>query len=86
MKAGNSNHQQTASVEATGRSLLTFLKSEPSGTASIQFRSTQTTKPTAAYISSFRMNTEPTQPLQTTNRTVTECAPSRTFRASAIRV
>jgi hypothetical protein len=30
--------------------------------------------------------TEPNQSLQTTNRTVTECAPSRTFRASAIRV
>jgi hypothetical protein len=32
------------------------------------------------------MKTEPNQSLQTTNRTVTECAPSRTFRASAIRV
>jgi hypothetical protein len=30
--------------------------------------------------------TEPNQSLQTTTRTVTECAPSRTFRASAIRV
>ena len=30
--------------------------------------------------------TEPNQSIQTTNRTVTECAPSRTFHASAIRV
>jgi hypothetical protein len=30
--------------------------------------------------------TEPNQSLQTTNRTVTECAPSRTFRASCGRV
>ncbi len=32
------------------------------------------------------MKTEPNQSLQTTIRTVTECAPSRTFRASADRV
>jgi hypothetical protein len=30
--------------------------------------------------------TEPHQALQTKNRAVTECAPNRTFRASAIRV
>jgi hypothetical protein len=34
----------------------------------------------------FKEFTEPNQSLQTTNRTVTECAPSRTLRASAIRV
>jgi hypothetical protein len=34
----------------------------------------------------LRKKTEPNQSLQTTIRTVTECAPSRTFRASVDRV
>ena len=34
----------------------------------------------------MKKTTEPNQSLQTTNRTVTECAPSRTFRDSAVRV
>ena len=33
-----------------------------------------------------KTKTEPNQSLQTTNRTVTDCAPSSTLRASAIRV
>ena len=85
MKFGDSNQIQIASVEATGRSLLISLDSEPfrtCGTAPIRFQTIQTTKPTAAYISSFRMNTEPTQSMEPTTLSVTFCAPSRTDRAS----
>jgi hypothetical protein len=34
----------------------------------------------------FKEFAQPNQSLQTTNRTVTECAPSRTFRAGAIHI
>jgi len=87
MKVGDSNHIQTASVEATGRSLLISLESEPFRTceiASNRFQTIQTTKPSAAYISSSRMNTSPNHALEPTALLVTPRAFARVAPSSAV--
>jgi hypothetical protein len=84
MKVGNSNQRQIASVEATGRSLLTFLDSEPCRTASNPFRSTQTTKPSPRISPVFELTIEPTQALQTTTTAVTRRAYARHAPAAVV--